>query len=235
MNQTLELLSNESLVFPPLSQALAEPNGLLAFGGDLSVERLCSAYKHGVFPWYSDNEPIMWWSPDPRAIITTSSIKINRTLRKVLKQKNYSVSINKAFNDVINLCAHAPFRKENTWIVTDMINAYKQLHLQGHAHSIEVWQNSELVGGLYGIAINGYFSGESMFYKVSNASKIALVALAKHLDSMNISMIDCQLLNPFLADMGCVEVSREYFIKQQQKHLSMIIPQDYWLPKEIEL
>lgn len=233
MSQTLELLTNESLAFPPLRNALIEPNGLLAFGGDLSVERLHSAYKHGVFPWYSDTDPIMWWSPDPRAIITTSSIKINRTLRKVLKQKNYTVSINKAFNDVINLCADAPFRKEDTWIVDEMINAYKQLHTHGYAHSIEVWQKNELVGGLYGVAINGYFSGESMFYKVSNASKIALVTLANYLESINISMIDCQLLNPFLEDMGCVEISRDDFIKKQKQHLSMTVPLDFWQPKEI--
>lgn len=234
MNQTLKLLDNKSLVFPPLINALSEPNGLLAFGGDLSVKRLISAYQQGIFPWYSDDDPIMWWSPDPRAIINTSSIKINRTLRKVLKQKHYNVSINKAFNEVINLCSDAPFRKEDTWIVNDMINAYKQLHMQGHAHSIEVWQNNELVGGLYGVAVNGYFSGESMFYKVNNASKIALVSLAKHLKSININMIDCQLLNPFLAEMGCYEVSRNHFIKQQKQHLAMTVPSNFWHVQELE-
>jgi len=233
MSQTLELLSNESLTFPPLSHALTDPNGLLAFGGDLSVERLCSAYKHGVFPWYSDAEPIMWWSPNPRAIITTSSLKVNRTLRKVLKQKNFSVSINKAFDEVIHLCADAPFRKEDTWIVNEMIDAYKQLHLQGYAHSVEVWQNNELVGGLYGVAINGYFSGESMFYEVSNASKIALVSLANYLETANINMIDCQLLNPFLEDMGCFELSRNEFIQRQKQHLSINVPQDFWQAKVI--
>lgn len=235
MSQTLELLNNESLAFPPLKNALAEPNGLLAFGGDLSVERLKKAYSQGIFPWYSDTDPIMWWSPDPRAIITTSSLKINRTLRKVLKQNRFSVSVNKAFNEVITLCADAPFRKEGTWIVTDMVNAYKKLHQQGYAHSIEVWQNNELVGGLYGVAINGYFSGESMFYKVSNASKVALVSLSQYLKNLNITMIDCQMLNPFLEDMGCFEVSREDFIKEQQKHLLIPIPYDFWQPKEINL
>jgi len=233
MSQTLELLDDKSLAFPPLENALAEPNGLLAFGGDLSVKRLINAYQHGVFPWYSDNDPIMWWSPDPRAIINTSSIKINRTLKKVLRQKNYNVTINQAFNDVIHLCADAPFRKEDTWIVNDMINAYKQLHHQGHAHSVEVWQNNELVGGLYGVAVQGYFSGESMFYKASNASKIALVSLAQYLKSINIAMIDCQLLNPFLADMGCYEISRSEFIKQQKKHLAITPPCNFWHAKEI--
>jgi len=235
MSQPLELLNNKSLAFPPLTNALTEPNGLLAFGGDLSVERICSAYKHGVFPWYSQGDPIMWWSPDPRAIITTSSLKINRTLKKVLKQKNFRVSINKAFDEVIELCADAPFRKENTWIVPEMITAYKQLHCQGYAHSIEVWQNDQLVGGLYGVAINGYFSGESMFYKVSNASKIALVSLAQHLQSIDLHLIDCQLLNPFLEDMGCIEVSRAQFIEQQQQHLTKIIPDDFWHPTELTL
>jgi len=235
MSQPLELLNNKSLAFPPLTTALSEPNGLLAFGGDLTVARICSAYKHGVFPWYSQGDPIMWWSPDPRAIITTSSLKINRTLKKVLKQKNFRISLNKAFDEVIELCADAPFRNEDTWIVPEMIDAYKQLHCQGYAHSIEVWQNDQLVGGLYGVAINGYFSGESMFYKVSNASKIALVSLAQHLQSIDVHLIDCQLLNPFLEDMGCTEVPRAKFIEQQQQHLSKIIPHNFWHPTELIL
>lgn len=233
MSQALQQLTMNSLAFPPLHEALNEPNGLLAFGGDLSVNRLYNAYKNGIFPWYSDADPIMWWSPDPRAIINTSTININRTLRKFLKQTTFQVTINKAFNEVIDYCADAPFRLDDTWIVNDMLNAYKVLHQQGHAHSIEVWENNELVGGLYGVAINGYFSGESMFYKASNASKVALVYLAKHLQSINISLIDCQILNPFLEDMGCFEVSRRIFIEEQQKQLLINVPTDFWQPKRL--
>lgn len=233
MSQALQQLTTNSLAFPPLRNALNEPNGLLAFGGDLTVKRLYNAYKNGIFPWYSDLDPIMWWSPDPRAIINTSSININRTLRKFLKQTTFEVTINKAFNDVIDYCADAPFRNDDTWIVDDMLNAYKALHHQGHAHSIEVWENNELVGGLYGVAINGYFSGESMFYKASNASKVALIYLAKHLQSINVSLIDCQILNPFLEDMGCFEVTRAIFIEEQQKQLLINVPCDFWQPKRL--
>lgn len=233
MSQTLQLLESESLAFPPLHHALSEPNGLLAVGGDLSVKRLYSAYHHGAFPWYSTNDPIMWWSPNPRAIITTSSIRINRTLNKLLKKKPYKVTLNHAFNDVIVLCANAPFRSDDTWIVDDMMQAYQNLHEQGLAHSIEVWDGEELVGGLYGVAINGYFSGESMFYKKNNASKFALVALSEHLKTVGITLIDCQITNPFLEDMGCFEVSRTEFITIQKTHIEMTLPKDFWQQKEL--
>jgi leucyl/phenylalanyl-tRNA--protein transferase len=231
MSQTLQQLTMDSLAFPPLGNALTEPNGLLAFGGDLSVDRLCNAYRNGIFPWYSDADPIMWWSPNPRAIINTSSIRINKTLRKFLKQTTFQVTINQAFEEIIEFCADAPFRQDDTWIVDDMMSAYIRLHNDGHAHSIEVWDNEALVGGLYGVAINGYFSGESMFYRASNASKVALVYLAKHLESVGITLIDCQLTNPFLEDMGCYEVSRAEFINLQHQHLSIELPADFWQTK----
>jgi len=233
MSQALELLDPNSLAFPPLHNALAEPNGLLAVGGDLSVKRLYSAYQHGIFPWYSEHDPIMWWSPTPRAIITSSSIRINRTLNKHIKKKPYKVTLNHAFSEVIDLCADAPFRTDETWIVDDMIQAYQNLHDSGLAHSIEVWDGDELVGGLYGVAINGFFSGESMFYKKSNASKFALVALSEHLQTAGISMIDCQITNPFLEDMGCFELSRDEFIDMQKKHVDIMIPDGFWQPKEL--
>ena len=233
MSQTLQQLSMNSLAFPPIHNALTEPNGLLAFGGDLSVERLRNAYTHGIFPWYSDQDPIMWWSPTPRAIINTSTIKINKTLKKFLKKSPFQVTINTAFEDVIAYCADAPFRNDETWIVDDMMHAYTQLHQNGYAHSIEVWEKDELVGGLYGVAINGYFSGESMFYRSSNASKVALIYLAEHLRSIKITLIDCQITNPFLEDMGCYEVPRSDFINQQQTQLSIIPPTDFWQPKRL--
>ena len=233
-NQIIELL-NDDLVFPPLKEALTDPNGLLAVGGDLSVERLKAAYQAGIFPWYSDGDPIMWWSPDPRGIILTDQLRINKTLRKVLKQKNFTVTLNQAFDRVINYCADAPFRKEETWIVDEMLFAYQNLHKHGIAHSIEVWMDGELAGGLYGVAINGYFSGESMFYNKSNGSKIALFYLSELLKTYNIPLIDCQMLNPFLENMGCLEVPRSQFIAKQEKALSILLPPDFWCPRQLTL
>lgn len=233
--QIIELLDVDSLTFPPLTNALSEPNGLLALGGDLSLERLQSAYSTGVFPWYSDGEPIMWWSPDPRGVIYIEQLLINRTLRKVLKQKKFTVTLNQAFDRVIHYCADAPFRKEETWIVNDMLRAYQNLHKNGIAHSIEVWMDGDLAGGLYGVAINGYFSGESMFYLKSNGSKIALVYLSELLKAQNIQFIDCQMLNPFLENMGCIEIPRLKFTHLQKDALSIKLPNDFWLPRQLTL
>jgi leucyl/phenylalanyl-tRNA--protein transferase len=237
MTQTIPipLLNADSLIFPSIDTALKDPNGLLAFGGDLTTDRLISAYKHGVFPWFSDGEPIMWWSPEPRAIIYCKEITINKTLKKILRKNQFSVTVNSAFDEVIELCADAPFRKEGTWIVNSMIDAYKTMHKKGFAHSIEVWMDGILVGGLYGIAINGYFSGESMFYKRSNASKIALVYLADLLQSQNIELIDCQMQNPFLADMGSLEISRDKFNQLKNISLAKDLPQDFWLARQLYL
>ena len=232
------------MAFPPLHCALTEPNGLLALGGDLSPKRLVTAYQHGIFPWFSDNDPIMWWSPDPRAIINISDLRINRTLRKAIKKSPYTISINTAFEQVINYCADAPFRDDDTWIVSEMQSAYINLHKLGYAHSIEVWQAGDntnpesqkhLVGGLYGVAINGFFSGESMFYTSANASKFALVALAELLASINIEFIDCQLLNPFLADMGATEISRNDFVALKETAITKVITESFWQPREIFL
>jgi leucyl/phenylalanyl-tRNA--protein transferase len=235
MARAIPWLSSNSSTFPELSTALKKPNGLLAFGDDLSPQRIIQAYQCGVFPWFSDGEPVMWWSPDPRAIINISQIKINKTLQKVLKRELFSVTLNKNFDQVIELCADAPFRKEETWIVNPMLLAYKKLHRQGKAHSIEVWQNEELVGGLYGVAVNGYFSGESMFYRQSNASKIALVYLASLLRSIDVEFIDCQMLNPFLASMGCIEVSRQEFITLQIAAKNICPVVNFWQARQLTL
>jgi len=234
-NQIIELLTADNLAFPPVENARQDPNGLLAFGGDLSVARLQSAYQKGIFPWYSDGDPIMWWSPDPRGIILTDQLRVNRTLRKALKQQDFTVTLNQVFDKVIHYCADAPFRKEETWIVDEMVQAYQKLHQHGVAHSIEVWMEGELAGGLYGVAINGYFSGESMFYRKNNGSKIALVYLNELLKSQNISLIDCQMLNPFLENMGCVEIPRTQFITLQKKALSISLPTNFWLPRQLTL
>ncbi|WP_281557415.1 leucyl/phenylalanyl-tRNA--protein transferase [Thalassomonas sp. RHCl1] len=221
-------LHPEILAFPPLNQALTDPNGLLAFGGDLSLKRLVNAYTHGIFPWFNEGDPIMWWSPDPRAIIPVEDIKVNRTLRKVLNRQTFTVTLNRDFTRVLELCAHAPFRKEGTWITPQMKAAYIALHQQGYAHSIEVWQENELVGGLYGVAINGFFSGESMFYKRSNASKVALLSLAKLLKEIKVTFIDCQILNPFLQEMGAVEISRQAFVELKETAINKVIAHDFW-------
>jgi len=237
-------LNNNNLAFPPVENALTEPNGLLAVGGDLQTKRLIEAYSQGIFPWFSENDPLMWWSPDPRAIIKLNDLRINRTLRKALKKSPYKITLNTAFEEVIELCSDAPFRDDGIWIVPEMQAAYINLHQLGYAHSIEVWQTTdddtlipkqELVGGLYGVAINGFFSGESMFYTKANASKFALVALAKLLKSINVDFIDCQLLNPFLADMGAIEISRENFINRKQIAINKAVAKGFWQARTFEL
>jgi len=244
MAKTLYQLNDNDLAFPPVDCALTEPNGLLAVGGDLQPKRLINAYKQGIFPWFSENDPLMWWSPDPRAIIKLSDLRINRTLRKALKKSPYKVTLNSAFEQVIEQCADAPFRADGTWILPEMQRAYINLHKLGYAHSIEVWQTSngdmakpkqELVGGLYGIAINGFFSGESMFYTKANASKFAIVALTQLLSSVTVDFIDCQLLNPFLADMGAIEVSRDDFISIKQAAINKKVETNFWQTRELYL
>lgn len=237
-------LNEDNFIFPPVSLALTEPNGLLAVGGDLQSKRLISAYSQGIFPWFSEDDPLMWWSPDPRAIINRNDLRINKTLRKVIRKAPYTITLNTAFEQVIKQCANALFRDDGTWILPKMQSAYINLHKLGFAHSIEVWQtinddktqpNKILVGGLYGVAINGLFSGESMFYSKANASKLALIALSNLLHSIKIDFIDCQLLNPFLADMGAVEVSRNDFILRKQMVINKPIKKNFWMSKELSL
>ena len=237
-------LNDNQLNFPPLNSALTDPNGLLAFGGDLSVARLKAAYREGIFPWFSEHDPIMWWSPDPRAIIAIDELRINRTLRKHLKKSPYRITLNQQFSQVINFCADAPFRDDDTWIVDDMQAAYIELHKQGLAHSIEVWQDqvddnnqvkAQLVGGLYGVAINGFFSGESMFYTQPNASKFALVALANLLNTVGIAFIDCQLLNPFLKDMGAKEITRREFVRLKDVASAISMPENFWQQRQLPI
>ncbi|KGJ92789.1 leucyl/phenylalanyl-tRNA--protein transferase [Colwellia psychrerythraea] len=240
MSEILYQLDDASVNFPPVDCALTEPNGLLALGGDLSSARLLSAYSQGIFPWFSEDDPLMWWSPDPRAIIDIDQLRINRTLAKSIRKAPYTITLNQDFIQIIQLCADAPFRFDETWILDDMQAAYINLHEQGHAHSIEVWlgndnNDKELVGGLYGVAINGFFSGESMFYKKSNASKFALIALSQLLQSIGISFIDCQLLNPFLEDMGAKEISRYDFLKKQQTAKIKPVPNNFWQPRALTL
>lgn len=206
--------------FPPLHEALTEPNGLIAIGGDLSSQRLLDAYQHGIFPWYSEGEPILWWSPNPRMVLFPDELNVSRSLSKVLSKQLFDIRINTAFREVITACSQtARPEQSETWISQEMIEAYCQLHTLGYAISVESWQNDVLVGGCYGVKINRMFYGESMFHHVSDASKVAFVHLVRHLNTHQVGMIDCQMRTPLLASFGGREIPREQFIKQ----LSMLV------------
>ncbi|RUO22449.1 leucyl/phenylalanyl-tRNA--protein transferase [Aliidiomarina iranensis] len=201
--------------FPDTSLALKDPDGLLAVGGCLSVERLYNAYKNGIFPWYSEDDPILWWSPSERAVIFPDDLYVNRSLRKFFRKNPYRVTLNSAFQRVIQACAYIPRGPGNgTWITEEMISAYVALHHAGYAHSIEIWQDEALVGGLYGVLIGQIFCGESMFSAEPNASKLALVALRNHFQPAGLTLIDCQLENQHLINMGAISITREAFIKK---------------------
>ncbi|WP_413111293.1 leucyl/phenylalanyl-tRNA--protein transferase [Thaumasiovibrio sp. DFM-14] len=205
-------LSKNDFHFPPLEQALEDPNGLLAYGGDLSVPRLLSAYRQGIFPWFGPNEPILWWSPAPRAVFLPAEYSPSKSTRKFQRKHQYKVTLNHAFEQVIHHCA-ASRRADETWITDAMQSAYIELQQQGHAHSVEVWDNGELVGGLYGVAIGQVFCGESMFSLKTNASKIALWFFCDHFYRHNGKLIDCQVMNEHLASLGAMEVSRTAFLE----------------------
>ncbi len=206
------LLSDE-IVFPPPDLATRE--GLLAIGGDLCQERLLQAYSMGIFPWYTETEPIMWWSPDPRLLLYPDEIRISRSLQKTINKGLFRITMDQAFDQVINACARAPRKQgEGTWLVPEMIKAYRQLHASGYAHSVEAWQNDTLVGGLYGVSLGKSFFGESMFTHVTNASKVAFVALVDHLKTLSFDLIDCQVTTEHLVSFGAREVPRGTFLKQ---------------------
>ncbi|MBC7983420.1 MAG: leucyl/phenylalanyl-tRNA--protein transferase [Candidatus Obscuribacterales bacterium] len=198
-------------VFPPVENALKDPDGLLAAGGDLSPERLLAAYRRGIFPWYSRGQPILWWSPDPRAVLIPSELKISRSFSKTLRAKDFSVQFDTAFALVMNACGDRKLRPEGTWISLDMRRAYTRLHELGYAHSVEVYLDAELVGGLYGVALGKVFFGESMFSRVSDASKVALKNLCDQLVQRNFALIDCQMATPHLMSLGAKTIPRSQF------------------------
>jgi leucyl/phenylalanyl-tRNA--protein transferase len=203
---------SEELVFPP--PRLAADDGLLAVGGDLSRERLLLAYRMGIFPWYSEGEPILWWSPDPRLVLYPREFRIPHSLAKVIRRGDFTVSMDEAFPDVIDECARVRRESgEGTWIVPEMREAYCGLHGAGFAHSVEVWRKGQLAGGLYGIALGRSFFGESMFTRVTNASKVALAALVRHAQALAFELIDCQVTTAHLMRLGAREIPRERFLK----------------------
>lgn len=212
---------SEDLRFPPVD--LASPEGLLAIGGDLRSERLLEAYRHGIFPWYSEGQPILWWSPDPRAILRPSKLKVSRSLRKRLRNRDFRVTLDTRFSWVIQACAKS--RRQNqeggTWITSEMIDAYGRLHQQGYAHSVETWFGNELVGGLYGVSLGGAFFGESMFSRRSDASKVGLVYLVRQLKIWDYTVIDCQLPSPHLASLGAEDIRRRDFLRMLDAALSL--------------
>jgi len=200
--------------FPPVERALEEPNGLLAAGADLSLPRLLDAYRSGIFPWYSEGQPLLWWSPDPRMVLIPAELKLARSLRKRLARRDYEVRTDTAFEAVIRACAAPRAGQEGTWITEDMVAAYTRLHDAGHAHSVETWIGGELAGGLYGVAIGRAFFGESMFTAVPDASKIALAHLVRQLERLGFGMIDCQMRTAHLARFGAREIPRAAFTRK---------------------
>jgi leucyl/phenylalanyl-tRNA--protein transferase len=206
--------------FPPVSRALVEPNGLLAAGGDLSQDRLVAAYAQGIFPWYQKSGPILWWSPDPRMVLFPSELKISHSLAKTLRKRNFEVRMDTAFERVILACANSTRANRNggfaggTWITPEMRRAYMNLHHASFAHSVETYFDGALAGGLYGVALGRVFFGESMFYRVSDASKIAFVYLVRQLARWSFGMIDCQMETAHLASLGARQISRREFTRR---------------------
>lgn len=201
------------LVFPDPRWATTE--GLLAVGGDLSPERLVLAYQLGIFPWYGEDEPIMWWSPDPRCVLIPHNVYVSRRLERVIKQKRFLLTCNRAFGKVVEACANVRINKgEETWLITEMQEAYEKLHELGFAHSVEAWSGDELVGGLYGVVLGKFFFGESMFHIQPNASKVILAQLARYLEREGFALLDCQVPNPHLISMGACHIAREDFLER---------------------
>lgn len=210
-------LLDDGMEFPPVADAGEE--GLLAVGGDLSTARLLAAYEHGVFPWFMEGDPIMWWSPFERAVLPLEQLKVSKSMRNVLNQHRFKVTMDRAFEAVIRGCQQAPRDGEGTWISDDMVQAYLALHTLGMAHSVEVWDQKQLVGGLYGVSIGRMFFGESMFSTASNASKVALIHLVEWLKAHEFGPLDCQIMNPHLQSLGAELWPRHRYQNALEQHL----------------
>lgn len=222
------VLSATDLRFPPTE--FASPEGLLAVGGDLRAERLLEAYRHGIFPWYNDDQPILWWSPDPRAVLFPHKLKISRSLHKTIRRKEFTVTFDNCFKDVMQHCAapRSQYPHGGTWITTEMLEAYVRLHELGYAHSVESWCDGALVGGLYGVALGGIFFGESMFARATDASKVALVWLVRQLQAWGFQLIDCQLPSPHLASLGAEAIRRREFLDRLAAALQLLDRRGRW-------
>ncbi|TAL36736.1 MAG: leucyl/phenylalanyl-tRNA--protein transferase [Spirochaetes bacterium] len=218
-------LPNE-IVFPPVH--LAHESGILAVGGDLTPERLLAAYREGIFPWYSPEDPILWWSPDPRFVLYPAEIRIARTMRQVLRRNIFTVTFDRAFRDVVAGCRTPRKTQAGTWITDEMLEAYCLLHERGYAHSVEAWREGALAGGLYGVSLGGMFFGESMFARESNASKAALVTLAEALGENGFDMIDCQVYTGHLESLGAREIPRTEFMTILRSSLERVTLRGNW-------
>jgi leucyl/phenylalanyl-tRNA---protein transferase len=199
--------------FPPVERALTDPNGLLAAGGDLSPARLLDAYAHGIFPWFGEDDPLLWWSPDPRMVLFTTDVRVSRSLRKTMRSGRLRVTLDRCFRQVMEGCAAPRRGQDGTWITEDMADAYAHLFDLGHAHSVEAWMDDDLVGGLYGVALGRMFFGESMFSRVPDASKVALVALVRQIERWGFPCVDCQMATSHLASLGAREIPRAMFLR----------------------
>jgi leucyl/phenylalanyl-tRNA--protein transferase len=218
MSSIAWLSDDESAAFPPVNRALAEPDGLLAVGGTLSAKRLVVAYEHGVFPWYAEGQPVLWWSPDPRAVLYPPELRVSRSLRKRLRNAGIETRLDTAFADVIRACSAPRDSGDGTWLTPEMIAAYSELHARGLAHSVESWRGTELVGGLYGVRLGRVFFGESMFSRTPDASKIALVRLIEEAAARGIVLIDCQVASAHLQSLGSRSIPRVDFIALLAQH-----------------
>jgi leucyl/phenylalanyl-tRNA---protein transferase len=225
---------SDQIVFPP--PELSREDGLLAVGGDLSIKRLVLAYKRGIFPWYDGGNPVLWWSPDPRLVLYPNELHVSRSLMKTLQQKRFSVTLDQAFSQVILACADMPRENQpGTWITGDMIDAYCRLHAAGLAHSVEVWKNGELAGGLYGVSLGQCFFGESMFAQENNASKVGLVALVNQLQKWSFSLIDCQVTTQHLVRLGAREISRKQFLVELKRAMRSPTRKGKWEIRDSEI
>lgn len=218
--------------FPPVDMALRDPDGLLAAGLELTPQRILDAYRQGIFPWFSEGQPVLWWSPDPRMVLVPSEIRVTPSMRKVLRNRPYEVRCDTAFEAVMRACAEPREGQAGTWISDHMIAAYGALHMQGWAHSVETWVDGELAGGLYGLALGRMFYGESMFSRARDTSKIALVHLARYLESQGYALIDCQMNTAHLASMGGREIARSEFCRVLSQSVQSAHPRR-WRPDEI--
>jgi len=222
---------DDSSLFPPLESALGDPNGLLAAGGDLSVARLLDAYRRGIFPWYSGEQPVLWWSPDPRSVLFVEEMRISRSLRKAVLSGRFDVRIDSAFREVLQCCATIGRPGQaGTWITPAVVKAYCALFARGHAHSVEAWSGDELVGGLYGVSIGRMFFGESMFAHATDASKVALAHLAAMLHRAGFPLIDCQQQTPHLGSLGARSIARAEFAKHLATLVNCSEPDQAWRP-----
>jgi len=224
------LNTKDPFSFPDVDHALPDPNGLLAIGGDLTATRLIAAYRRGIFPWFNDGDPILWWSPDPRAVLFPERVSISRSLRKTLRRQPFQITFDHQFEQVMRACAQPRRDGTGTWISAEMIHSYSQLFRLGYAHSVEAWQNGRLVGGLYGVHIDRVFCGESMFSFAANASKVCLVYLCALLRRLEVRLIDCQVASPHLFSLGAQELPRSDFMKLIEQYGQNSTPAPSWKP-----